>query len=209
MTLTDTRIAALLTKHSLLSDQVTKPEISVILHALKSVEDKSIPGAIVEFGCFLGTTSVFIQRWQQLQSSIRPYHVYDSFEGLPSKLPQDASPAGFAFQAGELTAAKAHFVQNFKKAQLPLPVIHKGWFEAIVESDVPSPIAFAFLDGDYFSSIQSSLLVIESKLSPGAVIIIDDYLSTTLPGAKKAADAWMAQKNLSCMVREGMAIIQV
>jgi O-methyltransferase len=134
--------------------------------------------------------------------------VYDSFVGLPPKLPQDASPAGFAFQAGELTATKAHFVQNFKKAQLPLPIIHKGWFETIAESDVPSPIAFAFLDGDYFSSIQSSLLLVESKLSPGAVIIIDDYLSSTLPGAKKAADAWMAQRNLSCTVRAGMAIIK-
>ncbi len=205
----DPDIDKLLHKHQLLSDQVTKSEIEVILLSLKHVVGKQVSGCVVEFGCYAGTTSVFVQRWLRAHASDRLLHVYDSFAGLPDKLSEDDSPAGFAFKRGELIATKQQFIQNCKKAHVPLPVIHKGWFESIHHADVPSPIALAFLDGDYFSSIRASLALIQHKMSPGGVIIIDDYLSTTLPGAKKATDQWLRQTGRDCSVREGMAIVIV
>lgn len=209
MTASDTLIRQLLTKYSLISDQVTKAEVQVILEHLAAVVQNNIPGAIVEFGCFAGTTSLFVQRWLQASKQTREYHVYDSFAGLPQKTAADASPAGFAFTAGELLATKSQFIQNFKRANVPLPIVHKGWFEDIPAQAVPPHIALAFLDGDYYSSIWSSLALIGRNMSSGGVIIIDDYLSSTLPGAKKAADAWLLKTGRTCTVREGMAIIRV
>ncbi len=64
---------------ALLSDQIDRSELAVILREFERVQD--IAGDVVEFGCFAGTTSVHISKW--LEGSDRTFHVYDSFAGLP------------------------------------------------------------------------------------------------------------------------------
>ena len=193
---------ALLSQHHIISDQVDAQELSVILDTLEQVKAE---GAIVEFGCYIGTTSLFIRR----VIGDREFHVYDSFEGLPEKTTKDLSPAGEQFKKGELTATKKQFVQEFKKANLALPVIHKGWFDQLTPDDVPEPIAFAFLDGDYYESVKTPLKLIENKLAKGATIIVDDYANEALPGAAKAVDEWCRAKSLSVRVVHSLAIIRV
>ena len=171
---------------TLLSDQIDRMELAVILREL--VRTSSISGDVVEFGCFTGTTSVHIARW--LDGYGKSYHVYDSFEGLPEKTAPDVSPAGEQFKAGELAVTKKQFIINCKKAGVRLPVIHKGWFSDLDERDVPEPISFAFLDGDYYESVRVPLELIEHKLTPGAVIVVDDYVNEALPGASRAVDEW-------------------
>jgi O-methyltransferase len=188
---------SLINKYGLISDQVDTKELLVVLRELgKSLE---APGAVVEFGCYIGTTS--------LNADTRGFHVYDSFEGLPTKSSQDQSPLGIQFKEGELTATKKQFIQEFKKAKLAQPHIHKGWFDQIQPSDVPSEIAFAFLDGDYYKSIKSSLLLIESKLTPGAIIVVDDYANEALPGAAKAINEWCYKNGHIPKVEHSLAII--
>ena len=81
-------------------------------------------------------------------------------------------------------------IENFKKAGLAPPIIHKCWFNELVVADVPDQVSFAFFDGDYYESIKDSFRVVAPKLMPGAVVIVDDYASEALPGAAKAADEW-------------------
>jgi O-methyltransferase len=193
----------------LISDQVTGQEINIIIRYLKQAVSSSSYGDIVELGCYNGTTSLFIQQYLTQNNLPRKFHVYDSFEGLPAKLPFDNSPAGEQFIKGELKASRQIFIKNFRRHSLPLPVIHKGWFEALNATDLPEQIAFAFLDGDYYSSIHYSLKLIENKLVKGSVIIIDDYQSEALPGARKAVDEWLSKCNYSLRVEASLAIISV
>lgn len=197
-------ITRLLKRHQLASDQVDEHEVRLVLQAL--VGALTLDGAVVEFGCYAGTTSLFISRI--LQQSPREFHVYDSFEGLPEKLPADKSVMGEQFRAGELTASKKQFVENYKKANLPLPTIHKGWFEDLSQDDVPKKIAFAFLDGDYYSSIKTSLALITPRLVRGATIVVDDYMNQALPGAARAVDEWRAIHQSSLRVEHSLAIIR-
>ena len=171
---------------ALLSDQIDRSELAVVLRELERVQD--IAGDVVEFGCFAGTTSVHISKW--LEGSDRTFHVYDSFAGLPEKTAPDLSPAGEQFRPGELAITKKQFVLNCKKAGVKVPVIHKGWFSDLSDEDVPESIAFAFLDGDYYESVRVPLELIEHKLTPGATIIVDDYANEALPGAARAVDEW-------------------
>ena len=171
---------------TLLSDQIDRSELAVILREFERVQD--IAGDVVEFGCFAGTTSVHISKW--LEGSDRTFHVYDSFAGLPEKTAPDLSPAGEQFRPGELAITKKQFVLNCKKAGVKVPVIHKGWFSDLSDEDVPELIAFAFLDGDYYESVRVPLELIERKLTPGATIIVDDYANEALPGAARAVDEW-------------------
>ncbi len=204
----------LLARHPLISTQVTKPQVEVILRELEKVLCAGVDGAVVEFGCYIGTTSLFLRRLLDVyqchpersrgipsvvssneisprtslgrDDSKRAFHVYDSFEGLPAKSARDASVTGEQFTAGELAVGKKQFLREFQKAHLQPPAIHKGWFADLTAADVPDKIAFAFLDGDFYESIRDSLRLILPRMQKGGTIIIDDYAREALPGAARA-----------------------
>lgn len=195
----------LVDQYPIISDQITRDELRVILREAERA--LSVSGAYVEFGCYAGTTSLFLERLFVARRESREFHVYDSFQGLPEKTEQDRSPSGEQFRAGELTVSKKEFIINFKRAGLKLPRVHKGWFDELQGEDVPSPIAFAFLDGDYYDSIRVPLELITPKLAAGAVIVIDDYANLALPGAARAADEWARQYGYSVRSEQSLGII--
>lgn len=199
----------LINKYGLVSEQVDKKELKIILECLESTLINNIKGDVIEMGCYLGTTSLFISRLLKNYESEKSFHVYDSFEGLPEKSSHDASPAGTQFTKGQLMASKKAFILNFKKAQLTLPFIHKKWFSDLVENDIPKNISFAFLDGDYYESIQSCLSIIQKSLSSGSIVVVDDYSNEALPGAKKAVDEWLQSKKYSITINHSLAIIKI
>lgn len=191
---------------TLLSDQITQRELTIILRELRHVLATGIPGDVVEFGCYVGTTSVHLA--DMLRGTQRQLHLYDSFEGLPPKANQDASPAGLQFVEGELHATKKQLLRNLKQAGVPMPHITKGWFCDVRPTDLPQTVAFAFLDGDYYHSILDPLQVIWPRLSPGAVVIVDDYQNEALPGAAKAVDEWLQTHSIGRFaVEASLAII--
>jgi O-methyltransferase len=201
-------LAEMLTKrYPIITDQVDREKLRIILEELERTLNDCTVGDIVEFGCYEGTTSLFIKRLQNELNDSRHFHVFDSFAGLPEKTVHDNSPAGDQFKPGELTASKQQFITNFKKARLPLPIIHKAWFNDLRPGEIPNAIAFAFLDGDYYESIRVSLKLIEPRLVRGAVVIVDDYYSNALPGTKKAVDEWLQNKDYALKVAHSLAVI--
>ncbi len=193
---------------NLLSDQVDQKEIDVITRELKRILDKDISGDVVEFGCYIGTTSVYLAK--MLMPTTRELYVYDSFAGLPEKHVKDTSPLGEQFVAGELLASKKQFIKNIAQAGVTMPHIKKAWFADLSPIDVPTKISFAFLDGDYYLSVLYPLKLIEKCLQLGSTIVVDDYGNAALPGVAKAVDEWLlkhptAQKR----VEHSLAIIYV
>jgi len=199
----------LVRRHSVISDQVSPVQIQIILDELEQCLDANADGAVVEFGCYIGTTSLFIRRLLDELHDDRPFHVYDSFEGLPAKTSEDASPAGIYFQAGELAVSKKQFLHEFQKAHLRPPTIHKGWFADLTDADVPDQIAFAFLDGDFYDSIRDSLALVLPRLTPHATLIIDDYAREALPGAARAVIQTAPHLAARLSVQHDMGIIRL
>ncbi len=198
----------LLAKYPIISDQVDAKELGVLLRELETVLRSGATGNVVEFGCYVGTTSLFIRRLLDAYDFTGEFHVYDSFMGLPEKTQADDSAAGEQFKAGELLAPRKTFIQNFKKAGLKLPIIHKGWFADFTAEDVPESIIFAFFDGDFYESIADSFRACDGKFHKKATIVVDDYANEALPGAARAVDKWLAN-NRQCMSRteSSLAII--
>lgn len=203
----------LITKYPLISEQVSKLQVEVILRELSRVLDAGVEGDIVEFGCYIGTTSLFIRRLldHNQTTSVKgrsfhapEFHVYDSFEGLPEKSVRDASPSGEQFTAGELTVSKKQFLREFQKAHLQPPIVHKGWFSNLTEKDMPEKIAFAFLDGDFYESIRDSLRLMLPRTQKGGVIIVDDYAREALPGAAKAVHEYFQPDHIKAVHNLGV-----
>jgi O-methyltransferase len=191
---------------SLLSDQVNQKEIDVIIRELDRVISKGVPGDVVEFGCYVGTTSVYIAQVLAAREG-RQFYAYDSFAGLPEKTNQDISPLGESFKPGELLASKKQFLRNMMQAGVPVPHIKKAWFSDLTADDVPKSVVFAYLDGDYYQSVLDPLKLLEKVLTPGATIVVDDYSNPALPGVAKAVDEWLLKHPAQLKVEQSLAII--
>jgi O-methyltransferase len=117
---------------------------------------------------------------------------------MPSLSPID----GIAYHQGQLKPTEDVLRYNFKKDNLPLPEIHRGWFKDTLPNGLPDKICFAYLDGDLYESILVSLEHVYPKLAKGAVCLIDDYNDPSintlgwnkLPGVKKACDEYLSNK---------------
>jgi O-methyltransferase len=164
-------------------------QIEYILKNLESV--LHLDGAVVELGCNVGMTTSFMRRLLNVAKSDKEIHVYESFKGLPPKTKEDgATPC----EAGASTVSIQMFAQTFKDAGLELPIIHKGFFSEIPDSEYPDKICFAFFDGDFYTSIVDSFNKVYHKMVQGGIILIHDYEYAPFPGTKKACDDFLKDK---------------
>ncbi|MFG2133829.1 TylF/MycF/NovP-related O-methyltransferase [Streptomyces sp. NPDC048751] len=152
-----------------------------------------IPGDFVEVGCYRGGTALWTRAvLDSVGEADRTLHVYDSFQGMPEPRSVDMDLMG----KGDLTASVEDVVQAHDRWQKRKPVIHPGWFEDTLPTQLPDRICFAYLDGDFHDSILTGLRYCVPRLSPGAVILIDDYADVEahprvwngFPGVKQACD---------------------
>lgn len=187
-------IKALLDRHAVISGMITRRQLELVLTHLQAVLDVNIEGAIVELGCCMGTTSLFIRRLLNQHATPRCFHVYDSFLGLPAKRAEDESLDGSVVRPGSCKSDQTVLLANFREAGLVAPEIHKGWFGDIPADCYPERIAFAFLDGDFYDSIWDSLDIVYPRLSRGAVVVLHDYRSPMLPGVARASADFLRDK---------------
>ena len=186
------------------NDQVSKAETDKILEVARGC--LWVPGDFVELGCYKGDTSLLLA--EILKNTGKLLYIYDSFEGLPEKTAFDESVMGKDFKGGELFVTKREVKERFLRANLPVPVIKKAWFNELTDADLPKTIAFAFLDGDFYESIRDSLKLVEDKITSGGAIIVHDYNNPALPGVAKAVDEWIKGKDLKMINIESAVLIR-
>ena len=185
--------------------QVHPQETEDILRLAR--EATSVDGDFVEFGCYRGDTSIELAKILRSTPEKRLW-LYDSFAGLPEKSPFDASSAGDNFQAGALFATKRELVDRFRRANLPRPIIKKAFFDQLdPAADLPEQIAFAFLDGDLYTSIKTSLHLVWPRMNKRGIIIVHDYNNPSLPGAARAVDEFLRTHPAHLTIRHTLAII--
>ena len=198
--------------------QVSVKETEILLSLLNQSLSANTPGDVVELGCYRGDTSIVFQRALQNFTKFsgglsKNLWLYDSFAGLPEKSREDSSAAGDQFKSGELFVTKREVIEKFKRQNLPLPKIKKAFFEELDPgTDLPDKISFAFLDGDLYTSIKTSLTLVESKMQPGSIIIVHDYNNPELPGSARATDEWLKShvaKVAKFKTQETLAIIEI
>lgn len=192
-----------------MSEQIRHDELLVLLTELKKVLHQKIAGDVVEMGCYEGTSALFEARVLKEMAPKKDLWLYDSFQGLPAKTNEDMSVAGEWFQGGELRASRTQLQKSFVHAGLPLPQVTKGWFNELTPEEMPPEICFAFLDGDFYESIMDSFKLVWPQMSEGAVVIVDDYTNTALPGAAKAVNDWLAMHPAGLRIQASLAIISV
>ncbi len=178
------------------NDQISLAETARLLELAQTC--LSVSGDFVELGCYKGDTSILLGQLLQSASAKsdsiftpKTLWIYDSFAGLPEKTAEDFSGAGQNFQKGQLLVTKRDVVSKLRRANLDHVIVKKAWFSDLTSVDLPSQIAFAFLDGDLYQSIQTSLQLVAPRLTQSGLIVVHDYNNPALPGSARAVDKFL------------------
>jgi hypothetical protein len=177
--------------------QGTPPsEAYFIVQALSKCQD--VRGDICEFGVAQGETSALIGN--EIQSSNKALHLFDSFEGLPEPTEKDqlkddiGSLGGMKVYAGTMSCPEDMVRSRLRAISFPPQrfVIHKGFIDEVLanDSNLPESVSFAYVDFDFYEPIKVTLEFLHRTTSAGAIVIVDDYdfFST---GAKTAVDEFL------------------
>ena len=76
-------VESIVDKTDIISGMMSYWQIVGILRSLQKVFEQGIEGDIVELGCNIGTTTMYIQKLLDVYKSDKKIHVYDSWEGIP------------------------------------------------------------------------------------------------------------------------------
>lgn len=153
-------------------------------HLLNQTLLLGVPGDVVELGSLTGMTAAVMARTLMDFGSDKELWLYDSFEGLPPVGPEDGNcpliPENFK-------TSPFYTRERFTALGLPQPGIIEGWFDQTLEKYLPQAICFAHLDADLYSSTKEGLEALYPRLSPGAIVLVDDYAEPALCERLRAA----------------------
>lgn len=158
---------------------------------------RRIPGDLVECGVWRGGGCILMAGWLEAHGiRDRRIVVADSFEGLPE--PSHASDAKLDLSKDkfpELAVSLQTVQDNFAAYGLldhdRLRFV-KGWFRDTLGTAPSERIALLRLDGDLYESTRNILDPLYDRVSPGGIVIVDDY---ALPMCRQAVEDFFAERN--------------
>lgn len=165
--------------------------------AIRYVESQKIGGDIVECGVFLGGSAMFAAKYMNELNSTRPLRVFDSFYGFTENNPEldrnydgkvvcNPNKPEYEFED------KA--VANMRDAGYEYLEIVKGDIFTTLPRHTMTSIAVLRLDTDTYETTKFELEQLYDKVSPGGVVIIDDYGFNK--GCALAVENFIADKNV-------------
>jgi hypothetical protein len=181
----------------------SRARVFALVVAVRYVVDHRVDGAMVECGVWRGGSMQAVARTLlERGTSDRDLHLFDTFEGMPPPTDEDRRLGGPA--ARELlersprtanvwaVAGLADVRAGMSRTGYPGDRIryHPGRVQDTLPSQAPERIALLRLDTDWYESTRHELAHLYHRLTPGAVIIIDDY--DYWEGSRRAVDEFIA-----------------
>lgn len=146
-----------------------------------------VSGDTAECGTFEGASSWLICAADPAHK--RKHHLFDSFEGLS----EPESVDGSHWKAGDMAAGE-DVVQLALKPFADQLVFHKGWIPARFCDVESRAFSFVHVDLDLRQPTLDSVEFFYPRLSPGGILLCDDYGFRTCPGATNAIDEFLSDK---------------
>lgn len=186
----------------------SQERILAVINAVDYVIKAGIPGGFVECGVYKGGCSMAAaMTYRRAGRTDVPLRLFDTFEGMPEATEddfyqKDGTPAEAMFPDGEAWcyASDAEVRTNMERTGYPMDrvTLVKGKVEDTIPAASPDRIAVLRLDTDWYSSTRHEMEHLYPLLSPGGVLIIDDYGHWS--GSQKAVDEYLAAHGIHLLL---------
>jgi O-methyltransferase len=173
-------------------------------HILLSLAQQAlaVSGDFVEAGVYRGGTAKLLHDLLISSADGRALHLFDTFGGMPPTDAErdlhraedfsDTSLAGVSSLLGSRTCA----------------VFHQGLLADTLHEISDVRIAFAHVDVDLYQSVSDCCQFLYPRLTPGGIVLFDDYGMPSCPGARAAVDEFFADKpEVPIVLRTGQAFV--
>ena len=158
----------------------------------------TIPGDVAECGVWRGRSLVAMGLYLQQQGSRKTILGFDSFQGFDASVKRDLLLGGTDVEVkrvGGFDNTSYSLVQRKLDAfRLRNVRLEPGFFQESLGRCNAENFSFVHLDCDIYESYAVCLEFFYPRLSPGAIILFDEYNDTSWPGANRAVDEFFAGK---------------
>jgi hypothetical protein len=188
---------------------------SALCRSVDYIARNRVAGDIVECGVWKGGSMMAIARTLLAHDTTRQLYLFDTFEGMSEPTEMDVLSRDRKATAADLMEAEKQNQSNsLVWAYSPLDEVKrnmrstgydesrityvKGKVDDTLPGNAPASISLLRLDTDWYESTYHELVHLYPRLSPGGVLIIDDY--GHWEGARRAVDQYFQEKNLPVLL---------
>lgn len=165
--------------------------LQTVLWATQHASD--LEGDFVELGVFKGHTTLFVAEYLNFGSSSRQWWLYDTFSGIP----EDQLDPGWE----QSNKAAYHGTFSFDEVaarfrDFPNINVIQGRVPEILRERCPDRIAFLHMDLNNASAEIAALDMLFDRLTPGGLIVFDDFCWGTARAQYDAERKWFQSRGL-------------
>ncbi len=171
----------------------TVPNFAVIwrLHTLcwAARHAANLEGDFVECGVYEGLSTAVVARYLNFATLDKRFWLYDLFD--------HGEESSGVLMPAHGPGLYGRVVRRFK--DFPNVRIMKGLVPRVFEQGAPEQIAWAHIDLNDATAETGALEALFDRITPGGMVIYDDYGWKTYPDQKKAADAFALRRGYSIL----------
>ncbi|WP_210880186.1 TylF/MycF/NovP-related O-methyltransferase [Roseovarius autotrophicus] len=186
--------------------------------AAVKVKERAVVGDFVEAGVALGGSAILLGKLKPETARLR---LYDVFEQIPAPGPKDGADAHDRYaiiSSGKSSGlgggtyygyidnledvVRANLASYGITSALSRVEFRKGLFEETLHID--EPVALAHIDCDWYNSVKVCIARIFPRLSPGGMMVFDDYKSYS--GCRRAVDEWLATEKSARIINKAKSV---
>jgi O-methyltransferase len=151
------------------------PRLRSLDRLAHEIDDREVPGDVVECGTCNGGSAAILARVACRSSRDRHTWLLDSFAGLPPAGPRDGP--GAAAYTGTCRGSLDRVREVLRRAGVPddSATLVPGWFHETLPGLGVRRIALLHIDADWYDSVRVCLEHLYDRVSPGGFVVFDDY----------------------------------
>jgi hypothetical protein len=176
-------VAQTMAGYAKFEDPGSKEDFINLCQALETTRD--VPGAVVEIGCFRGSSSSVMLDYAKHTGLDRQFYFFDTFDGFSYE--EARASADAMWQGTHATEGQAVVQSRLEAVGYPKLRVLKA---NIITDDLPAeigPIAVANVDVDLYEAVAAGLRKVADRIPSGGIIICEDAGHTpALIGARLA-----------------------
>ena len=157
-------------------------------------------GEAAEIGVYQGGTARLLSK--TLSNTGKTLHLFDTFSGMPA-----TDPSRDIVQEGDFRDTSLQTVREYL-GDCENVEFHPGFFPDTGRVVEAKRFSFVHIDVDIYQSVKDCCEFFYPRMSPGGIMLMDDYGSRNCPGVRQAAEEFFHNKlEFPCYLPSGQSIV--